>query len=82
MVPSPRARHVQEVPLGVVHLLQIRVVAHSLDPLLKGQNLVVACHYGDLTEFQPFCKIHRRSGHVISGRINPFVEHLELEISY
>ncbi len=50
VVTRPRACHVQQVPLGGVDLLQVGLVAHALDALLKRQHLVVTGQHGDRTE--------------------------------
>jgi len=34
MITRPRARHVQQMPLSVVHLLQIGFIAYFLNPVL------------------------------------------------
>lgn len=53
---SSRARHVQQVSLGVI---QLGVVYDALDALLGRKNLVVAGHHGDGSILQPLGAMHR-----------------------
>ena len=47
MVSSAGARHVEQVPLRLVDVLEIRFVGHGLDALLERDDLVVAGHHRD-----------------------------------
>jgi hypothetical protein len=47
MVAGAGARHVEQVSFAVVDFFQIGIVRDILDALLRGNDLVVACHDGD-----------------------------------
>jgi hypothetical protein len=65
------------VTLGVVDFLQVGVVADRLDPLLQGNDLVVAGHHGDGAEFQPLCQVHGADRDMAAGGFDILVENLE-----
>ncbi|MEX0680812.1 MAG: hypothetical protein WD097_05475 [Balneolales bacterium] len=44
VIPRPRARHIKQMPLGVVHLLQIGIVGDRFNPFLMRDDLVVTGH--------------------------------------
>jgi hypothetical protein len=50
MIASTGARHVEEVALAVIDLLEIRIVRDILDALLRGNYLIIARHYRDGTK--------------------------------
>jgi hypothetical protein len=41
MIPRARTGDVEQVALGVIYLLQIRIVSNGLDTLLQGNNFVM-----------------------------------------
>jgi hypothetical protein len=46
MIAGASARDVEQVPLGVIYLLQISVVTYRFDTFLQGYYFVVAGHHG------------------------------------
>ena len=58
MIPRPRAGNAKQGALGVLHFLQIGVVADRLDELLQGNDLVIAGHHDHGAELQTFGKVH------------------------
>jgi hypothetical protein len=59
MIASASASDVEQMPLAVVDFLQAGIVGDVLDPLLRRDYLVVACHHHDSAEFQPLRQVHR-----------------------
>src|SRR5690348_8035916 len=59
VIPSACAGNVEQVPLGIVHLLQISIVTNRLDTLLQWDDLVVAGHHDHGAELQTFGEVHR-----------------------
>src|SRR3984893_14395613 len=68
---------VEQVPLGVVDLLQIGIVADCLDALLQGNYFVVAGHHDPGPKFQPFGEVHGADRDVPVGGFDVFIENLE-----
>lgn len=58
-VPSTRASHVQQVPLGLENHLKIGGVTHLLDSLLQWYHVVVTRHHGDRAELKALRQMHR-----------------------
>lgn len=42
----------------VIHLLKITVIANGFDPLLKGDDFIVASHHRHRAKLQAFCQMH------------------------
>jgi len=47
VIPRSGTSDIEQMPLGVVDLLQVRVVRDRFDALLKRQNAVIAGHHHD-----------------------------------
>ncbi len=62
MVPGARAGDVKQVALGVIDLLKVGIVGDALDPLLKGNDFILASHDDDGSEFQSLGEVHRADG--------------------
>src|SRR5271166_1593892 len=77
MITRARTGDIEQVALGVVDLLQIRIVADRLDALLQGHDLVIAGHDGDSTEFQSLRQMHGADGDVTAGRLHIIIQDLE-----
>ena len=75
VVARAGAGDVEQVPLGVVDLLQVGVVADGLDALLQRNDLVVAGHHDDGAELQPLGQVHRADRDVPARRLDVLVEH-------
>ena len=45
MISRPRAGNVEQMAFGVIHLLQVGVVANRFDAFLQGNDFIVAGHY-------------------------------------
>jgi|SRR5580704_16516383 hypothetical protein len=58
MIAGTGAGHIEQMSLGLVDFLKIGIVGNILDPLLRGNDLVVACHNGDGSEFQSLRQVH------------------------
>jgi hypothetical protein len=58
MIPSAGAGDVEQVTLGIIDLLQVRIVADRLDALLQWYDLVVAGHHRDGPKFKPLRQVH------------------------
>src|SRR3990170_574850 len=77
MVPRTGAGDVEQVALGVIDFLQVRVVADCFDSLLQGYDLVVAGHHDDRTELQSLSKVHGAYAGVTAGRLDVLIQDLE-----
>jgi len=53
VIASASASDIKKMALAVVDFFQVSVVGDVLDPLLRRNYLVVACHDRDSAEFQP-----------------------------
>lgn len=60
MVPRSRAGYVEQVPLGVVDILEIRIVGYRLDAFLEWDDLIVARGNDHRSELQSLGDMHRR----------------------
>jgi hypothetical protein len=58
MIAGASAGNVEQVSLGVIHLLEISVVTDSLDALLQGNDLVISSHHNYSAEFQTLGEVH------------------------
>lgn len=58
MVSGTGAGDVEQMALGVIDLLQIRIVTDRLDTLLQGDYFVIAGHYNHGAELQTFGEMH------------------------
>lgn len=68
---------VEQVPLGVVDLLQIGIVADRLDAFLQGNYFVVAGDHDPGPKFQPFGEVHGADRDVPVGGFDVFIENLK-----
>jgi hypothetical protein len=75
VVPRTGTGYVKQVALGIVDLLEIRVIGHCFDSLLQRDYFIVAGHDSDGPEFEPFGKMHGTDRNVAACRFNVFVEH-------
>ena len=71
MVTCACTRDVEQMTLGIVHVLQIAFVGDALDPRLERQHLVVARHHGHGAKLQPFAQVHCPNGHAIAQGLAP-----------
>ena len=67
------------MPLGVVDLLQVRIVPDRPDARLQRDHLVVAGHHCDGAELQALRQMHRSDRGVAGWGFGVVVEHLEGE---
>jgi hypothetical protein len=74
MIAGAGARHVKQVPFAVINIFEIGIVRDILDALLRGNDLVVARHDGDGTEFQPLREMHRSDRDLALCDLNPVAE--------
>ncbi len=58
MIAGAGAGDIEQMPLRVVDLLKVGVLADRLDPLLQGDDLVVAGHHDHRPELQSLGKVH------------------------
>jgi len=58
MISGAGAGDIEQVAFGVIDLLEIRVVADSLNAFLQGDDFVITRHHGDGSEFQTFREVH------------------------
>ncbi len=77
MIPRPRACHVEQLALGVIHFLQVGVVADRFDSLLQGNDLIVAGHHRHRTKLQTLGQMHRADRDMTTGGLDVFIENLE-----
>ena len=64
-ISRPRAGHVEEMPFGVVDLLEIGFLGRGLDALGQRQHLVVAGHDHDRPELETLGDVHCADGDVV-----------------
>ena len=62
--------------LGGVDLSEIRLVRDGFDALLERDDLIVAGHDGDCTEFEALGEMHRADGNTPTGGFDVFIEQL------
>ena len=82
MVSCSCAGDVEQVALGVIDLLQIRVVTHGLDPLLQGNDLIVTGHHHHRSKFQSFGQMHGADRDVAAGGLNVLIENFERQSGF
>jgi hypothetical protein len=58
MIAGAGARDIKQVPLAVVDFFEVGIIGNILDAPLRWDNLVIACHNRDDSEFQPLCEMH------------------------
>gem|GEM_PF-2380748 len=71
------AGDIKQVAFRVVNFFKICAVSDSLNSFLQGDNLIIAGHYNNSTEFQTLREMHSAYRNVPACRFNLFVEHLE-----
>jgi len=57
------AGDVKQMPLGIVYLFKVSVVGNALDPLLQGNDFIVASHDDDGSKLQALGEVHRANGY-------------------
>jgi len=77
VISCTSAGYIQELPFGIVNILKITLVPDGLNPLLKGQHLVVAGHRDHRTELKTLGEMHCANGCVPARGLDPIIEHLE-----
>jgi hypothetical protein len=58
MISRSGAGNVEQLALGVIDFLQIRVIADRLDTFLQGYDFIVACHHDHGPKLQTFGEVH------------------------
>src|SRR5208282_5683582 len=77
MVSGSGAGDIKKLSLCVVDLFQIGVIGYCFNPLLQGNNLIVASHYSHSTKFESLGKVHGGYRSFPMHGLNPVVENLE-----
>ena len=77
MISGTGTGHVEQVPLGVVNLLQIGVVTDRLETLLQGNYFVVAGHHNHGPKLQTLGEMHCADRNVPVGDFDVFIKNLE-----
>jgi hypothetical protein len=77
MIPRAGAGHVEQVALGIIYFLQIRIVADRLDALLQRNYLVVAGHHDHSPKLQSLGEVHGADRNVPACSFNVLIENLE-----
>src|SRR6266540_5766369 len=65
------------MPLGVVDLLEIRLVCNRFDSLLQGDDLVIAGHHDDGPKLEALGEMHRADRNGPARRSHGLVEDSE-----
>jgi hypothetical protein len=78
MISGAGTGNVEQVPLGVVDLLQIGVVANRLDALLQGNYFVVTGHHNHSPKLQTLGEVHRADRNMPVGGFDVFIENLSM----
>jgi hypothetical protein len=63
--------------LCVVYLLQIRIIANLLDTFLQRNHFIIAGHYHNRAELQPFSEVHCADRRVVAHNIDILIQNLE-----
>ena len=79
MIAGAGTGDVEQVALGIVNVLQVSLIGHTLYPFLKWNDLVIASHHRDCPEFQTFREVHGADGQSSNRRRDVFVENIKTE---
>jgi hypothetical protein len=65
-VSGTGASNIEQMPFGLVHVVQLDLIGYRLNAGPQGQHVVVARHDDDSLEFQSFRKMHGADGHPLA----------------
>jgi len=77
VIPRTGAGNVEQMTLGVIDFFQVCIITNAFDSLLQRNNFIVASHYRDRTELQPFGQVHGADRDVAASGFDVFIEDLE-----
>jgi len=69
------------LPFGVVHLLQVAIIADRFDALLQGDYLIVAGHHDHCTELQSLRQRHGADRHMVMLRRHAIIQNVKGQVS-
>ncbi len=76
IIPCAGAGDIKQVSLCIVYFFKISIVRHCFDPALKGNYLVITCHYDNGTKLQAFGVMHGADRNLPAGCFNGFIKHV------
>ena len=77
MIAGAGTGDVEQVALGIVNVLQVSLIGHTLYPFLKWNDLVIASHHRDCPEFQTLGQVHCADGQSSNRRHDVFIENIK-----
>ena len=74
MITSSGAGDIEQVTLGVVDLLKVRIIGYGFDTFLERHDFVIAGHHRDSSELKPLSQVHGADRNVPRRRFHLVAE--------